>query len=209
MRILIDGMDLSGKTTLSHRLVGRMEACGLRVRHTRLTLYGGLHARLVRVAYRNLPPGSLLCAWAFAFAALVDRMLDLVAPVGTWDVHIHEAHAAHTAAYAAGFGHRRTAAVLEAARWLWPRFGHILLLTARPATRRARLAQRSDNDANDMLLVLAPLRFHRIEARLADTLTEMGATVIETDRLGVEAVESVALDSIGMRSGIGSTRKAG
>ena len=98
---------------------------------------------------------------------------------------------------------------LEAARWLWPRFGHILLLTARPATRRARLVQRSDNDSHDMLLVLEPLRSHRIEARLADALREMGATVIETDRLGVEAVESVALDSIGMRAGRASSLRAG
>ena len=196
MRILIDGMDLSGKTTLARRLTRRLQDRGLRVHHTRLTLHDGLHARLARMAYRTLPPGHLLGAWAFALAAVVDRIVDAAPQASPHDVHIHEAHAAHTVAYAAGFGHRRTAALLHAARRLWPRFDHTLLLTAHHATRRARLAARPENNANDMLLEQEPARFQSIDDRLRALLVALGATVIDTDDLDLVEVERAALTAI-------------
>jgi dTMP kinase len=196
MRILIDGMDLSGKTTLAGRLRRRLEARGLRVRHTRYTLYDGPHARLARLAYRSLPPGSLLCAWAFVAAALVDRVLDLVALHGDDDVHIHEAHAAHTVACAAGFGHHRTAALLEALSPLWPRFDQTLLLTAGMDTRRARMAMRAKNDANDLILVQNPARFQRMNTRLCHGLMVRGATILATDGRSASQVEQAAVQAL-------------
>lgn len=196
MRVLIDGLDLSGKSTLAASLAEALLAAGLPVRRSVGGLHKGMADRVAGWLYRRLPPGSALVSWAFALALWADRRARPEAAVV-----VHEAHAAHAIAFAEGFGQRLPAALLRRLRPRLPRFDLVIYLGARPLTRYRRYLGRPRNDAVDAALLADPARLERIDARLASLLAEDGAWRIDTDELDADEILERVLLLVGARLG--------
>ncbi len=184
MRVLIDGMDLSGKSSLACALVEQLKADGI----VACRSVGGLHKgrvdALAQRVYRRSPPGSRAVTWAFVAVVVVD----VVFGRRSRGIVVHEAHAAHTVAFARGFGARVAPRLLAGLRPLWPRFDLVISLRARADTRRARFSARAANDAIDAMLFTDPGRFASIDADLGALLESQRALVISTDEVDVRGI---------------------
>lgn len=191
MRILVDGMDLSGKSTLTCGLVDALRADGWVVCRSVGGLHKGVCHRIAAWAYRRLPAGSVWVSWAFVAVVVADILRARRGREG--ECVVHEAYAAHTVAFARGFGHRGPAAVLLALRPLWPRFDLVVSLRASLRTRRARYAERPGNDAIDAMIWSAPARFAAIDRALGVLLRADGGLELYTDALRPEQVLGVVL----------------
>ncbi|MGC5000563.1 hypothetical protein [Streptomyces sp. DT195] len=168
MRVLIDGLDLSGKTTLTHALMAELERRGQSVVPHR----GFLAARHpFRRLLKKLPlvrqPDSTLVTTAYLSAGyVVDSLLVRVArptPPGT--VLIQDGYVDRTVAFGMAGG-PYLAAVL-ALRWprLFAPFDVAVYLHAPTDARAARLGRREMPDAVDIRGVQDPA--------FADTFTAM------------------------------------
>lgn len=184
MRILIDGMDLSGKSTLATGLVIHLQRRGVTARRNVGGLTDSAAHRFTQRAYRLRPPGDGLVGWGFVATALSDALR----PLPPRGVLVQEAYTQHTIALAEGFGHPSVGWTLRVLGPVLPHFDHLFYLGASLETRRARYAARGQNDALDALIFQDPARFQRIEATLRALMVAEGATVIETDGLGAEEV---------------------
>lgn len=184
MRVLIDGMDLSGKSTLCRGLVERLQRAGVPARRNLGGLTHGAAHRFTQRAWRQRPPGDGLVGWGFVASALTDALTRPEPP----GVIVQEAYAQHTIALAEGFGHPAVSRAMRALAPALPHFDHLFYLGATLETRRARYVTRGVNDGMDALIFEDPARFSRIEARLRGLMLEAGAKVIETDALDAEAV---------------------
>jgi dTMP kinase len=181
MRILIDGMDLSGKTTLAKALVAALQEAGIQARRNVGGLHKGWIDALAQRTYRWCRPGSALVSWLFAATALVDALRARRPAPGT--VLVQEAYAEHTIAFAEGFGRRAAAWLVRRLRHWLPRFDLIVHLQADRETRERRFHGRGRNDAVDRLIFAAPDRFDSIGRRLKALLEAESCLALDTDRL--------------------------
>lgn len=186
MRILIDGMDLSGKTTLAKALVATLREHGLDARRNVGGLHKGWFDAWAQKAYRRLRPGSAVVSWLFAATALADAIRATLPKPG--EIVVQEAHAAHTIAFAEGFGSRVPAMLLRWLRPFLPRFDLIVHLKASHAERGRRFHVRQHNTPVDALLFSAPALFHDIDRRLCELMTRDGALILDTDHLCQDSV---------------------
>jgi len=96
-------------------------------------------------------------------------------------------------AYHAIRGNSKVVAELEDMAALHPKFEQSYLLTARPEIRLARLATRASNSHNDLLIVRDPKRFARIEDKIEEYSQELfGSEIIDTSDMSIqEAAEYI------------------
>lgn len=96
-------------------------------------------------------------------------------------------------AYHAIRGNSKVVAELEDMAALHPKFEQSYLLTARPEIRLARLATRASNSHNDLLIVRDPKRFARIEDKIEEYSQELfGSEIIDTSDMSTqEAAEYI------------------
>jgi thymidylate kinase len=193
MRILVDGMDLSGKTTLAKALVAALQARGIAARRNVGGLHKGWLDAFAQWAYRRCRPGSVLVSWLFAGVMLADA---LRARHRASEVVMQEAYAEHTIAFAEGFGRRAPAWVVRALRRWLPRFDRIVVLTAGHQERVRRFGARGQNDAVDALLLAEPWRLGAIEHRLRALLAGPRTLWLDTDRLGPRQVLDLVLQHV-------------
>lgn len=180
MRVLIDGMDLTGKTTLAWRLVEALRAAGIPAERRAGPLVPGRVSAWTRAAYRRSAPGAASVSWGYAASAAVDALL---AHDPADKVVVQEVGPEHAAAFAASFGHAGPEGLIDALRPWWPRFDLSVCLRASLPTLQARYRLRDRNDAVDTMLFTAPDRFMEIEQRLADRMRGSGAMLLRTDDL--------------------------
>ncbi|MEU9457110.1 hypothetical protein [Streptomyces sp. NPDC048277] len=164
MRVLIDGLDLSGKTTLTAALAAELAARGRTVVEHRGFLAGRHPARR---ALKKLPlvrqPDSTLVTTAYLTAGyLVDSLLvRAAAPEPPGSVLIQDGYVDRTVAFGMAGGPYLSAAL--ALRW--PHLFAPFDLAAPAEVRRTRLGARETPDAVDIRGVE--------DARFADTFNAM------------------------------------
>lgn len=180
MRVLVDGMDLTGKTTLAWRLVEELRANGVpAVRQVGPVVPSGL-SRWTQRAYRRHAPGSAPVSWGYAACAAVDALLG---DDGAEVLVVQEVGPDHAAAFAEAFGRLLPARLIDALRPWWPRWDFAVNLRARLPTLQARYRLRDRNDAVDTLLFTDTERFMAIEDRLSKRMHDRGAMTLQTDGL--------------------------
>ena len=192
MKILVDGMDLTGKSTLAFELARTL-------RGTRRTgaLRRNFLARAAERRYRSgADPSGRAQTWLFAASALGDARAAL--PPG---VLVQEAWVEHTIALAQAFDRPIAAHVARLAALALPRFDVAILLVADRRTRRARLASRKNPDVLDRLLVDDPARAERIELGLHCEMARRypDLVVLDSARLDHAALLFAALHAIQLR----------
>ncbi|ASO19668.1 dTMP kinase [Actinoalloteichus hoggarensis] len=201
MRILVDGLDMTGKSTLTEVVVRMLAARGVPARrHRGLISIGTLleplrrPLRPFRLPRRTLASTTFLLA-GYALDALLTRVLPYRHPevVLVQDGYVDRCVASGIAA-----GPYRPARwALRSAAWFVP-FDLAVYLHAPPAERAARLAERSDADANDRHSV-ADAAF---AAEFTRVLIEgMGARhtrllVFDTTRQSVDEAARIIVDTL-------------
>ncbi len=164
-RILVEGVDLVGKTTLVHGLVAALKERGLDARRNAGPLYPGLIARMATRRYRSgRDPRAPVQTWLFVGAAWHDVLRADTRGHGA--ILVQEAGIDHTIALARALGRPVAAAAATAAAAWTPGFDATILVTCNLATRRTRLASRPHADALDRLLVDDPTAATMLETEL-------------------------------------------
>lgn len=140
--VLVEGMDLTGKTTLSRLLVAELETRGLTAVHRRgfLASRHPMRRLLERTAPGDKPSSRLLNA-AFVAGALMDRVLPGILDDDS-DVVVHESYVDRAIAYGVAEGSWPVARL--AARWphAFAAFDLVVLTHAPLEVRQARLRER-------------------------------------------------------------------
>jgi len=159
--VLVEGMDLTGKTTLSRLLVAELETRGLNAVHHR----GFLASRhpMRRLLERTTPgnkPSSWLLNAAFVAGALMDRVLPGVLDDDN-DVVVHESYVDRAIAYGVAEGAWPVARL--AARWsrAFAAFDLAVLTHAPLEVRQARMRERGSTSDRVDARTVRSARFER------------------------------------------------
>ena len=155
-RILVDGLDMSGKTTLTRAIVAALAERGIPAQRHRGMLAG--HHPLEQWLHRRFPlvrqpeSAAVTTAWlaGFALDGILSRV-DPPQPAGT--VMVQDGYADRTAAFGMAGGPYLAACL--ALRWprVFASFDLAVYLHAPAEARAARLAVRQDPDINDVRTV--------------------------------------------------------
>ncbi|PZG04927.1 hypothetical protein [Nonomuraea aridisoli] len=159
MRILIDGLDLTGKSTLVRELTSTLNERGIPARDHRwmLSRIQPFAARLRRLPRVRQPDSGFITAALLGPGYLLDGLLVRLSPPDRSDqVIIQEGYADRCVAFGMASGPHLAACL--AVRWprLLAPFDLAIYLHAPVETRAKRLAIRDDADANDRRTVEDP-----------------------------------------------------
>lgn len=186
--VLIEGLDLAGKSTLVRNLQAELTRRGIPVRVSRNALCpDNLVAALADQVRRDPEAGLIETGALFLAAHLWDARHFTPPPDGT--IHLQDSCWLRTLAYHTW---KDTPAIPEqlarAARY-FPRFDAAIFLTAGVEERRQRLAQREreqpgSNDANDHLVQSDPRGYSRLE-QLLWQLTHLYTKAARIETTGV------------------------
>jgi thymidylate kinase len=155
-RILVDGLDMSGKTTLTSAIIDALAEHGIAaLRHRGMLaehhpLEQWLHQAFPLV--RQPESSAVTTAWlaGFALDGLLSRV-DPPKPAGT--VMVQDGYADRTVAFGMAGGPYLTACLALRWPWVFASFDLAVYLHAPAEARAARLAVRPDPDANDVRTV--------------------------------------------------------
>jgi dTMP kinase len=150
--VLIEGLDLTGKTTLARTLAAQLARSGIPVMHHRgfLARRHPLAWLLEHSAPGDRPDSQALNA-AFLCGAALDRLIAAGRPYRGPGVLVQESYVDRAVAYGAAAG--RWPLAMAAARYpqVFARFDLAVITHAPPAARLERLIARGDGDAVDRL----------------------------------------------------------
>jgi thymidylate kinase len=184
--VLIEGLDLAGKSTLVRNLQAELTRRGIPVRVSRNALCpDNLIAALADQVRRDPQAGLIETSALFLAVHLWDARHFTPPPDGM--VHLQDSCWLRTLAYHSWKDTPAIPGQLARAARYFPRFDAAVFLTAGIEERQRRLAQRErdqpgSNDANDHLAQSDPEEYLRLE-RLLWQLTHLytNAVRIETD----------------------------
>ncbi len=165
--ILIEGLDLAGKSTLVRNLQAELTRRGIPVQVGRNALCPDNPIAPVADALRRDPGASLLeTGGLFLASHLWDARNFQPPPEGV--IHIQDSCWLRTLAYHTFHKTPRIPELLRAAAPSFPRFDAAVFLTADLVERRRRLEQREcehpgSNDANDHLVISDSVRYLDLE----------------------------------------------
>jgi thymidylate kinase len=197
--ILVEGLDLAGKSTLVRNLAAELARRGIPVRVSRNALCpGNPIAALADQVRRDPQAGVLETGSLFLAAHLWDARHFASPPDGV--IHLQDSCWLRTLAYNCDHGTPGIPDLLRAAIPSFPRFDAAVFLTAGIAERQRRLAQREceqpgSNDAGNHLVRSNPQGFLRLEEMLWQLTTfytqatRMETTNVPTERLVLGVVE--------------------
>lgn len=191
--ILIEGLDLAGKSTLVHRLTCEFRKRGVDVKMSRNALCPvNRIARLADDLRRDPTAGLVETGALFLAAHCWDARHFQCPPSDT--VQIQDSSWLRTLAF---HTYHRTPAIPEALRAAsasFPKFDAAFFLTANLERRRQRLLQREaqqpgTNDWQDHLVAREPQAFRALEDELRQTVAEFtGALELDTTDLSPNEV---------------------
>ena len=199
--ILIEGLDLAGKSTLVEGLAAHYRQMGW----------------LVTVAHGDLcpenPVGKVtreMMRWDPGFTSeeggplfLASHLWDLRnfrAPEGDRSLHIQDSCALRTLAFERVLGRPELAAKLESVIERMPLFDAAYVLTASLPVRRRRYEQRAVNDLHDAFMLRDPVRFSRVDGELMHLAVERyRARLLPTDEWSREALLELVLSDLARR----------
>ena len=195
--VLIEGLDLAGKSTLSDRLSAELEHRGVQTRRSRNALCpDNPVARLADKLRRDPTVSGVETGALFLAAHCWDARHFQAPPVG--ELHLQDSSWLRTLAFHTYHDTPGVADQLHAACGCFPRFDAAIFLTASINRRRLRLAQRaaerpSENDWQDHLVEKHPDMFCAIENALQRATAEnVKTTVVDTTDMSPEEVFNVS-----------------
>lgn len=178
--ILVEGLDLAGKSTLIEGLTGHFGR--VRVLNGQFCVNnpaGRVARELVRwdENFGGVEAGAL-----FLSSMLWDARNFVPPPPG--EVHLQDSCWLRTLAFEQLYGSVPLARMMEEQGKRFPRFEKAFFLTASLEERERRFHSRSKNDLHDLMAFRRPEKFLAIERRLRELVIEWEAgVVIETDGL--------------------------
>lgn len=158
--VLVEGLDLAGKSTLVRGLIQHFESTGYTVRYSRNSTVPDNQVALKADALRMRKSASRLETGALFLAAhLNDALLFEAPPVGV--VHLQDSSWLRTLAYHSLRDTPIIPQLVYQAKDYQPDFDVVVYLTATMKARESRLLQRmaespEENDHNDALVVRDP-----------------------------------------------------
>jgi len=192
LRVLVDGPDLSGKTTLVEAVRAQLKARGWTVQVSKGGRDKRWRARTIARVSPNKHPDSALLNAAYIAQALLDHLRDRPVPQNT--IIITEGYVDRSIAYGIARRLGWPAQLALRARDIFPRFNLAILVKADLATRKTRLAQRNAPSCIDSRSIESHRRFlaaYRLVFR-----RHRRRIVIDTSRVGIEDAADVALQHI-------------
>ncbi|WP_316169874.1 hypothetical protein [Bradyrhizobium sp. SZCCHNS2017] len=192
LRLLIDGPDLSGKTTLAQRLKEELEERGWKVVAAKGRINPGATPGLLTKFNPNNHPDSALLNAAYIANALFDWFRLRDAPAGT--IFITEGYVDRSIAY--GLARRLSWVARLAARAsrLFPGFDLAILVTADRPTRTMRMSLRRRPSRIDSRAIESHYRFlaaYRVLFR-----RHANRVAIDTSKVCVESAVEIALQQV-------------
>jgi thymidylate kinase len=188
--VLVEGVDLTGKSTLARGLATALGG----ERHLGAFHQGGL-ARLALRRYRSgVDPTRASQTWLFSLAECADAFLPATSRAA---VRVQEVYVDHTIALAEVLGRHAAAALCRGALPFLPRFDATIYLRADVEVRRRRLAERPQTDRIDRLVVDDPVRAEDLERRLfAYVRRRPRLLVLDSGRLDPEQMIASAISHV-------------
>jgi thymidylate kinase len=156
-RVLIEGPDLSGKSTLVAQLTGELRRRGWTVTAAKGKVCSSPAAQLLSRVKPNRHPHSTLLNAGYLGAALLDHLYLRRPPADT--IAITEGYVDRSIAYGIAQRLGLPASVALRHAWLFPTFDLAILLTASLQTRRTRMACRPNPSRIDDLSIQSHFRF--------------------------------------------------
>lgn len=182
--ILVEGLDLAGKSTLIE---------GLRTHYTQ----NGKTVRVLNGQFCDNNPAAQvarnLVRWDEGFGGVEAGALFLstmlwdarhFVPPAEGELHLQDSCWLRTLAFEQLYGSAELARLMEQQGRRFPRFDQAVFLTASLEERERRLRSRANNDLHDLMAFRKPEKFLAIEQRLKELVLEWeSGVVIETDGL--------------------------
>ncbi|GMU52173.1 MAG: hypothetical protein AMXMBFR33_13190 [Candidatus Xenobia bacterium] len=191
MMLLVEGLDLAGKSSLVPELARRFEKQGLEVRLARNCLCpDNPVAREADRLRQDLERDPDRAAMLFVAAHMWDAA-HFVLP-GPGQVHLQDSCWLRTLAWEEWHGRAELAALLRQATKFFPRFDQTIYLTASLPERQRRYFLRRKNDCGDRLVLDAPEEFARLEACLRREAGHLGAVTLDNSQLTIAQTQDQA-----------------
>lgn len=191
--ILIEGLDLAGKSTLVRSLQAELTRRGIPVRVSRNALCPDNPIAPVADTLRRDPTAGLLETGALFLASHIWDARNFQPPPDEM-IHLQDSCWLRTLAYHTYHGTPGVPDLLRKAVPSFPRFDAAFFLTADLAERRRRLEQREreqpgTNDANDHLVISDPQAYRGLERMLWDIADEhTSATRVQATGVGIDVL---------------------
>lgn len=186
--ILVEGLDLAGKSTLVRGLQRKLVDAGWRVRmcHGDLCEENPV-ARVTRQMMR-WDPGFKPAEGAPLF--LASHLWDLrnyQPPAQADEIHLQDSCALRSLAFERVLGQEFYAQRIEEVVDQLPRFDAAYVLTASLKNRVERFKEREQNDLHDSFMLSDPVRFSRVDSELLRLgVAKCGAKLVCTDDFDVD-----------------------
>lgn len=178
--ILLEGMDLAGKSTVARLLAERLRARGVKVQLHRNSLCADNPLARVADWLRRDPERDPLEAGALFLASHLWDLRHFHPPDC---VHLQDSWWLRTLAFERLLGRPEVARLMEEALDRRVRFDAMVYLTASLPVRRERLRARPVNDAGDHQVEDNPDLFLRMDAELRRLCLRRGAVELDTSEL--------------------------
>ena len=199
--ILVEGLDLAGKSTLIEGLAAHFSAQGWEVTVSHGDLCPDNPVGKVTREMMRWDPGFTADEGGPLF--LASHLWDLrnfKAPEGALAVHIQDSCALRTLAFERVVGRPEYAAKLENVVDRLPQFDAAYVLTASLSVRRRRYEQRTDNDLHDAFMLRDPVRFSRVDSELLHLAVQRcRARLLPTDEWTREGLLDLVLADLARR----------
>ena len=199
--ILVEGLDLAGKSTLIERLADHYRRLGwaVSVAHGDLCPDNPV-GRVTREMMRWDPGFTPEEGGPLFLASHLWDARNFHAPEGERDIHIQDSCALRTLAFERVVGQPDLAARLERVVDRLPLFDAAYVLTASLSTRRERYARRLVNDLHDAFMFRDPVRFSRVDSELMHLAVEKcHARLLPTDEWSPEQLLELVLSDLARR----------
>jgi hypothetical protein len=195
--ILIEGLDLAGKSTLFHRLLSELRRKRMPTRSSRNALCPENPIAHLADGLRRDPAASMVETGSLFLASHCwDARHFRMPPPGT--IHLQDSSWLRTLSFHTHHGTPAIPSLLRAASASFPKFDAAIFLTASITRRRQRLVQREAqhpgaNDWQDHLVARAPSEFRALEDCLRSLSVELaGAVVLDTSEFPPDVVLTTA-----------------
>lgn len=184
--ILVEGLDLAGKSTLIEGLQ-RHYGDNVRICNGQFCP-DNPSARVARDLVRWDEGFGGVEAGALFLSSMLWDGRHFQSPSGD-QVHLQDSCWLRTLAFEQLYGSAALAQLMEEQGRAFPRFDRALFLTASLAERERRLRTRANNDLHDLMAFRKPEKFLAIEKRLAQLVQSWeSGVIVETDGLSADQV---------------------